>query len=1016
MHVIKENSAIFIILCVIALLIPGCGGGGSTGGGYYGGGDGGGGGTTTTPTITSCSLSSQQFTPGSVCTIQGSSFGDTRSIKDGGASDIYLYYNNGASYLVVPSANIVSWSATSVTFIIPSSAQVGTTYIIAVNRVINGTTYSSGSTSTGTNAVTPSNPQNPPVINSVNPSQSITAGSTSITISGTNFGSTQATGSYVGFTLNGVVVVALAVTSWSNNQIVVVVPASTPSGSVSLFVQTATGGSSGYTTIIVAGSSGAPSISSISPASQAQGGSITITGSNFGSASSSSYVMIGSVQAAITSWSTSSIVCTVPLSVSPGSRNVTVTTSVGTGSAYAITVTAASGAPVISSITPTTVNQGASISISGSNFGTQSSNYVMIGSVTGTIVTWTSNLIVVTITTSTTQGSNTVYVSVGGVSSNTSTITIVSSTAPTISSISPTSVTQGAGSALTIYGTNFGSTQGASFVTIGGYTATITSWGVNTIACTVPVAVAAGSATVYVIVSGVSTNSSALTVTSTTTPAISGISGTTAGGTCTISGTGFGSTTGTVTIGGVTATVTGWGTTAINCTFPYTCAPTGTLTLTGSTGAASTAYTRTYAWSAAIQLDNNGTGVDNGSLLFDTRASNQGDCIAVWTETIGINKGLFLKRLSSSAWGALVRADDALVAGTILKFSAAMRKDGSQYMFVYEKTANNINYAVYAPGTDTWGRFDAGADRIDSAGQPLKTASQMYVSYASDGTAVCVYTSEPAAGTYSIVASKWVSPAWTEKGTGAVSTTAANAATGSSIFMFDSTTKGMCCFFDGVNGRVMGSTYDATALWAAAWGAPANVSAVAATTKIGLAVDKASPGNYICVYCQGVNVYENYYSAIAPIGWVGPLTYDAGAGNFPGAAFDSSNIAYLIYSNGASGTFVRRRTATAAGALEATLKRIDDDTVFANDITSITFDPTGSYGFAAYFKTDAGGTWNLGVRKYVVSTATWDATPTTLLASSATVDKNLIPLAAGISSNAEAGWFDGGKFYVKNYR
>jgi len=1014
-----RNCTFLVILFIIALVIPGCGGGSGSDGAWYSGGGDSGGTTTTSPTISSCSLSSQQFTPGSVCTVQGTNFGDTRSTKDGGASNIYLYYNSGASYIIVPSANIVSWSATSITFIIPTTAQAGTQYIISIVRVVNGTTYSSGTTSTSANTVTPSTPQNVPTITNISPSSGITAGSTSITITGTNFGSSQATGSYVGFTLNGVIAVALSVTSWGNNQIVVVVPSGTPTGSVSVYVQTATGGSSASSTIVVSGSSSGPNISSISPASASQGGSITISGSGFGSSATTSYVMIGSVQAAISSWGDNAIVCTVPLSVSPGSRNVTVTTSAGTSAAYVITVVAASGAPYITSISPTTVNQTSSISITGGNFGTQGSNYVMVGSVAGSVTYWSSNLITVTISTSMTQGSNAVYVNVGGISSNTSTITIVSATAPTISSLSPTSVTQGAGTTLTIYGTNFGSAGATSYVTIGGYTATITSWGVNTIVVTVPTSVAAGSATVYVIVAGVSTNAAALTVTSTSTPSISGISGTTAGGTCTISGSGFGSTTGTVTIGGVTATVTGWGTTAVYCTFPYTCAPTGTLTLTASTGTASTTYTRTYAWGAATQLDNNGTGVDNGSLLFDTRATNQGDCIAVWPETIGANKGLFTKRLSSSAWGALVRVDDALVAGTVLKFSAAMRKDGSQYMFVYEKTANNINYAVYAPATDTWGRFDAGADRIDSAGQPLKTASQMYVSYASDGTAVCTYTSEPAAGTYSIVASKWVSPAWTEKGTGVVSITAANAATGSSIFMFDSTTKGMCCFFDGVNGRVMGSTYDATALWAAAWGAPANVSAVAATTKIGLAVDNASPGNFISVYRQAGRVYENFYSAVAPIGWVGPIVYDAGAGgagDYPGAAFDSANIAYLIFSNGATGTYVIRRTAGAAGALEATLKRIDDDTVFANQITSITFDPTGTYGFAAYFKTDAGGTWNLGVRKYVVSTAAWDATPTALLSTSATVDKNLIPLAAGVSSNAEAGWFDGGKFYVRNYR
>ena len=81
--------------------------------------------------------------------------------------------------------------------------------------------------------------------------------------------------------------------------------------------------------------------------------------------------------------------------------------------------------------------------------------------------------------------------------------------APSITSISPTSGP--VGTAVTISGANFGSTQGTSTVSFAGTAATATSWNSTTIATTVPSGAATGN--VVVTVSGTASNGLSFTVT-----------------------------------------------------------------------------------------------------------------------------------------------------------------------------------------------------------------------------------------------------------------------------------------------------------------------------------------------------------------------------------------------------------------------------------------------------------------------------------------------------------------------
>jgi hypothetical protein len=140
------------------------------------------------------------------------------------------------------------------------------------------------------------------------------------------------------------------------------------------------------------------------------------------------------------------------------------------------------------------------------------------------------------------------------------------STAPTIASLTPNHGAVGA--SITIAGTNFGATQGASTVTFNGTTATPSGWADTSI--TVPVPAGATTGNVVVTVGGVASNGSAFTVdvvpSITTLAPSSGVVGTSV----TVTGTGFGATQGgsTITFNGTAASPSGWTATSITVPVP----------------------------------------------------------------------------------------------------------------------------------------------------------------------------------------------------------------------------------------------------------------------------------------------------------------------------------------------------------------------------------------------------------------------------------------------------------------
>ncbi|HEY2361274.1 MAG TPA: IPT/TIG domain-containing protein, partial [Candidatus Angelobacter sp.] len=196
-----------------------------------------------------------------------------------------------------------AWSATSITAPVPTGATTGSVVVTVGGQASNGSTF----TVTAAPSITSLAP-NTGAVGSV------------ITISGSNFGSTQGNGGVKFGTL------AATITSWSPTSIVATVPTGAVTASV---VVTAAGGvaSNGSTFTITA----APAITSVTPAAGGGfGSSFTITGTSFGATQGNGGVKLNSIPATVSSWSATSIVAQVPSGVTTG--NVVVTAAGGISS------------------------------------------------------------------------------------------------------------------------------------------------------------------------------------------------------------------------------------------------------------------------------------------------------------------------------------------------------------------------------------------------------------------------------------------------------------------------------------------------------------------------------------------------------------------------------------------------------------------------------------------------------------------------------------------------------------
>ncbi|HZU28995.1 MAG TPA: IPT/TIG domain-containing protein [Bryobacteraceae bacterium] len=376
-----------------------------------------------------------------------------------------------------------------------------------------------------------------PVINSL----STTSGpvGTAVTISGSLFGVNQTTSTV---TFNGI---TAQVRGWSDSTITAVVPPGATTGPVMVTVGGVGGSGPAFS---VTGAS--PYISGLSPGSGNVGTAVTISGSKFGS--SQGTVTFNGVAAAVSNWTTSSIVAAVPPGSATGPVVVTVS-GVGSNSVqYAVT----GPTPSIVSVSPNPAAPAGSVTVTGSGFGANQVNgKVWLGTSFGAVTSWSDTQIVATVAANATSG--TAQVQQSGMWSNSVPFTV--NTAQ-IASITPNSGI--AGTLVTITGSGFGSAQGSGQVWLGTAAASVQSWSDTQVVATVSAGAASGNA--QVLQNGVMSNSVPFTINIphllSVTPG-SGLPGTSV----TITGTGFGSTqgSGAVWLGSTTGQVTSWSDTQV---------------------------------------------------------------------------------------------------------------------------------------------------------------------------------------------------------------------------------------------------------------------------------------------------------------------------------------------------------------------------------------------------------------------------------------------------------------------
>ena len=477
---------------------------------------------------------------------------------------------------------------------VPSGAQSGPVVVTTA-----GGQSSSGVTFTVTN--TPPAPS----ISNLDPSSGLVGAS--VTIEGSNFGTTSGTVTFNGTTAS--------TTSWASDEIQTKVPSGATTGPV--VVRTSGGQSSAGVTFTV--TLPAPVISRLDPNSGLVDASVTIEGSNFGS--SSGTVTFNGTTASTTSWDADEIQTKVPSGATTGP--VVVRTSGGQSSA-GVSFTVTLPAPVISRLDPNSGLVDASVTIEGSNFGSQTGSVTFNGT-TASTTSWDSDEIQTKVPSGATTGPVVVRTSGGQSSAGVSfTVTLP---APVISRLDPNSGLVDAN--VTIEGSNFGSSSGT--VTFNGTTASTTSWASDEIQTKVP-----SGATTGPVVVRTSGGQSSAGVTFTVTlpaPVISRLDPNSGlvDASVTIEGSNFGTSSGTVTFNGTTASTTSWASDEIQTKVPSG-ATTGPVVVRTSGGQSSAGVSFTVTLPAPVI-----SRLDPDSGLVDASVTIEGSNFGTSSGTVTFN-------------------------------------------------------------------------------------------------------------------------------------------------------------------------------------------------------------------------------------------------------------------------------------------------------------------------------------------------------------------------------------------
>jgi hypothetical protein len=257
-----------------------------------------------------------------------------------------------------------------------------------------------------------------------------------------------------------------------------------------------------FVTTSIAPAAPAPQIGNVSANYGAPFATITLTGTNFGASQGASSVSFNGVPASATAWSNTGITVTVPYHATTG--NLVVTAGGLSSSGVPFTV---EPYPSITGINPTSGPSGTPVTISGQNLvDAEGHGTVYFSGMSLPILNPSNTSIQVVVPAGAATGTFNVHTN--GVGSYTSTFTLAASSAPQISSVS---ANYGADYAtITLTGTNFGATQGASSVNFNGAAATATAWSNTAITVSVPYRATTGN--LMVTVSAQSSNGVPFTV------------------------------------------------------------------------------------------------------------------------------------------------------------------------------------------------------------------------------------------------------------------------------------------------------------------------------------------------------------------------------------------------------------------------------------------------------------------------------------------------------------------------
>src|SRR5262249_31672694 len=258
-------------------------------------------------------------------TITGSGFQSSP-----GANGV-VAFTNGLSY-----AAITSWSDTQIVATVPAQTTTGPVQGWAANN----------QTSNLANYTVPSL-----VVSSLSPSTGPVG--TQVTVTGLGFGATQGASA---LTFNNQP--AASISSWSDSAVVATVPVTAATGAVKVVVNSVNSNNDNIFTVP------APNVSSIAPVGGTVGTQVTLTGSGFQASQGSSTVTFNGTVAAVSSWSDTQIVATVPTGATTGPLTVTVN---GASGSYRLPFEVAN--LTLTSLAPPESPVGGTVTINGTGFG-----------------------------------------------------------------------------------------------------------------------------------------------------------------------------------------------------------------------------------------------------------------------------------------------------------------------------------------------------------------------------------------------------------------------------------------------------------------------------------------------------------------------------------------------------------------------------------------------------------------------------------------------------------------------